>query len=220
MAEPFFGSTQPWPSAPVFGYLQPPMAIGNRQFAPGTVPFGPFSPPMALPGLTSTATTQMPGIGSADPYLQRGSSPMTGIGVPAPGAGLSAVMAGPAWAGAQPTGAEIAVGVTAPALLAAIAMRRGQPLGPVSDLEIEDFICDALDLLPGSTEIEVRCEGGRATLTGTVPHKRLKRDAGEVAWAIPNVNDVQNNVTIAARRRSRPAREGESPVPTPGSGRK
>jgi osmotically-inducible protein OsmY len=91
-------------------------------------------------------------------------------------------------------------------------MRRGQPLGPTNDQEIEDFICDALDLLPGAAEVEVRCEGGRATLTGTVSHKRLKRDVGEIAWAIPTLHDVQNNVTIVARRRSRtPSREIETP---------
>lgn len=107
---------------------------------------------------------------------------------------------------------EPAGGVTAGSLLAAVAVRRGQPLGPTSDQEIEDFIGDALDLLPGSGDIEVRCDGGRATLTGQVSHKRLKHDAGEIAWAIPSVNDVQNNVTIVSRRRSRPIREAETPV--------
>ena len=100
---------------------------------------------------------------------------------------------------------------TAPVLVATVAMRRGQPLGPGSDQEIEDFICDALDLLPGANDVEVRCEGGRATLTGSVQHKRVKRDSGEIAWAIPGINDVQNNVTITPRRRSRSAmRESEA----------
>jgi len=94
-------------------------------------------------------------------------------------------------------------GITPQALLAAVAVRRGQPMGPSNDQEIEDFICDALDLLPSANDVEVRCDGGRATLTGSVAYKRLKRDAGEIAWAIPSVNDVQNNITIAARRRSR-----------------
>ncbi len=61
----------------------------------------------------------------------------------------------------------------------------------------------------GTSEVEVRCEGGRATLTGSVQHKRLKRDVGEIAWAIPALNDVQNNVTITSRRRSRIGREVE-----------
>lgn len=106
-------------------------------------------------------------------------------------------------------GSDVVVGVPVPALLATIAVRRGQPLGPSNDQEIEDFIYDALELLPGSGEVDVRCEGGRVTFTGTVHYKRLKRDAGEVAWAIPGVNDVHNTITIAARRRSRGAQQTE-----------
>ena len=101
--------------------------------------------------------------------------------------------------------------VTPQAVLQTVAIRRGQPAGPVNDQDAEDFIYDALDLLPGANDVEVRCESGRVTLTGAVPHKRVKRDVGEVIWAIPIVNDVQNNVTIATRRRSRPqGREPES----------
>jgi osmotically-inducible protein OsmY len=88
-------------------------------------------------------------------------------------------------------------------LVAAIAAHRGQPHGPTNDQELEDFIADVLDMLPGTNDVEVRCEGGRVILTGSVPHKRIKRDVGEIAWAITSVNDVQNSVTIAARRRSR-----------------
>ena len=102
-------------------------------------------------------------------------------------------------------------GVSAPALLAAVAMRRGQPQGPSSDHEVEEFIYDALELLPGAADVEVRCEAGRATLTGSVQHKRAKRDVGEIAWAIPALIDVQNNVTIASRRRARSGRESEPP---------
>ena len=98
---------------------------------------------------------------------------------------------------------DMFTGVTPAALLAAVAMRRGQPMGPTNDQEIEDFISDALDLLPGISDVEVRCEGGRATLTGSVAHKRVKRDVGEIAWALPNVVDVHNTITIASRRRSR-----------------
>jgi hypothetical protein len=60
-----------------------------------------------------------------------------------------------------------------------------------------------MELLPGSSDVEVRCEGGRVTLTGNVPHKRIKRDVGELAWAIPAISDVVNNITITGRRRSR-----------------
>ncbi len=100
--------------------------------------------------------------------------------------------------------------LSAPELLAAIAIKRGQPSGPTTDQEIEDFLYDALEFLNGTNEVEVRCEGGRVTLTGSVPLRRIKRDVGEIAWAIPTINDVQNNVTIATRRRGRSSgREAE-----------
>jgi len=106
--------------------------------------------------------------------------------------------------------------VTAPSLLAAVAMRRGQPQGPTNDQEVEDFVYDAFEMLPGTADVEVRCDGGRVTLSGSVQHKRLKRDVGEIVWAIPALHDVQNNVTIASRRR------GRSQIETPqgGPGRK
>ena len=107
--------------------------------------------------------------------------------------------------------------VPVPTLLATVAVRRGQPRGPSNDQEIEDFLYDALELIPGSGEVDVRCDGGRVSFSGTVPNKRLKRDAGEIAWAIPNVTDVQNTITITARRRSRAATQGEPQV---GVGRK
>jgi hypothetical protein len=99
------------------------------------------------------------------------------------------------------------------ALIAAVAAKRGQPNGPTNDGEIEDFLNDALDLMPGASEVEVRCENGRVTVTGNVPHKRHKRDIGEIAWAIPSVGDVQNSLTIVTRRRARgsgPARDVEN----------
>ena len=114
---------------------------------------------------------------------------------------------------------QLAAGLTPSSLLMAIALRRGQPQGPANDQEAEEFIYDALELLPGAADVEVRCDGGRVTLTGSVPHKRVKHDVGEIAWAIPALNDVQNNVTIASRRRARgPNRETESPQS--GAGRK
>ena len=105
-------------------------------------------------------------------------------------------------------------GVPPATVLAAVAMRRGQVQGPSNDQEVEDFLYDALELLPGTSDVEVRYENGRATLTGSVHHKRIKRDVGEIAWAIPNVNDVQNNVVITSRRRTRTGsgRETEAPL--------
>jgi hypothetical protein len=121
-----------------------------------------------------------------------------------------------------PPGAEmpnITTTVTPQALLTTVAIRRGQLAGPTNEQDVEDFIYDALELLPGSNDIDVRCENGRVTLSGTVAHKRLKRDAGEVVWAIPSVNDVMNNITIATRRRSRPQTREMEGTPSP-AGRK
>src|SRR5262249_42353508 len=98
-------------------------------------------------------------------------------------------------------------------LLTAVAVQRGQPQGPTNDQEVEEFIYDALELLPGTSDVEGRCESGRAAMTGRVQHKRLKHDIGEIAWAIPILQDVQNNVSIASRRRGRtPGRESETPA--------
>jgi hypothetical protein len=208
MIEAPFGSvSQLWPAmpAPAFGYVQTPMPSAHRPFgtissglpAQGPAPGGPLS------GVPPSNLMQV------DPYAFAGGV-MPVVAGPSVSAGFPAVASSPLPTGVPAlTGSEIAVGVTAPWLLTAVAMRRGQPLGPNNDHEIEDFISDAFDLLPGTNDVEVRVEGGRATLTGSVPQKRLKRDVGEIAWTIPTVTDVQNNVTITQRRRSRTGREGE-----------
>src|SRR5262245_61703210 len=70
---------------------------------------------------------------------------------------------------------------SAPMLVAAVAMKRGQPHGPTNDQEVEEVIYDALELFPGAVDVDVRCESGRIVLSGTVSHKRLKHDVGEIA---------------------------------------
>ena len=201
MMEPLFGSN-PLPAgipSPGFGWFQFPFGFSNRP----PINSGTLS---SIPNVTLGPQTvaQMPqeayGYGAptavAGPgFMGQTIAPGTfGIGTPGPAVGIP----------------EIA---TVQRLLAVVAMRRGQPMGPTSDTEIEEFIYDALEFLPWSNEVEVRVDGGRATFTGSVPHKRLKRDVGEIAWAIPAINDVQNNVTIIARRRRAQGREAEPPQP-------
>jgi hypothetical protein len=102
-------------------------------------------------------------------------------------------------------------GVPASTVIASMTIRRGQPQGPTSDQDVEELLYDATELMPGAGDIEIRCEGGRVSLTGSVPNKRVKRDVGELSWAIPGINDVHNTLTIATRRRSRGfAREPEA----------
>jgi hypothetical protein len=217
MVEPLFGSGSPmWTPMPstVFAF-QPPMTVGQR--------------PIATPGFGSSA---IPGFaGGVSPDAQSmsttGALPVSysygGGTMPT----VPQALYGPSLFGAfpfapgplaspvvGPVGADAMVGVTAPSLLAAVAMRRGQPQGPVNDQEAEDFLYDALELLPGAADVEIRCEGGKVTLTGSVQHKRVKRDVGEIAWAIPGLNDVQNNVTITSRRRTRTAGGREADTPT------
>ena len=209
MNEPLFGSSAPmWTAAPSTG-------IGYQ------VPFGtgsPLSPALfgGSPAIAAGGVGVVNGVGGTTAGTP--SAPVAPYTY-APGLGQTL---------APPDSSAVMVGlranaitgmVSAPSLLTAVAMRRGQPLGPTNDQEVEDFIYDALELLPGTSEVEVRCESGRAMLSGTVQQKRAKRDIGEIAWAIPAVQDVQNNVTIAARRRARaaPGREIDAPA---ASGRK
>jgi len=108
---------------------------------------------------------------------------------------------------------------SAPMLVAAVAMNRGQPQGPTNDQEVEELVYDTLELFSGASDVDVKCESWRITLTGSVSQKRLKRDIGEIAWAIPSVNDVQNNIAIAPRRRSRTFARDSEPQPV-AAGRK
>jgi hypothetical protein len=185
MMEPLFGSNPlpPGISSPGFGWFQLPLGFATRPpISSGTL--------SSIPNVSLTPQTVAPSLPQEVYGYGQTIAPGTfGMGGPALGT------------------PEIA---TVHRLLTLVAMRRGQPMGPTSDTEIEEFIYDALEYLPASSEVEVRVDGGRATLTGSVPHKRLKRDIGEIAWAIPAINDVQNNVTISPRRR-RVGREGEPP---------
>jgi hypothetical protein len=195
MLETFLGSGSPmWTAVPSSGFaFQAPIAIANRPIASPV-----FGSP-AIPGFAS----------GVSPVAQGLQAPNFGAPFPFAPNPLAALI------GADPT-----AGITAPALLAAVAMRRGQPQGPTNEQEVEDFIYDALELLPGAADVEVRWEGGRVTLSGTVQHKRVKRDVGEIAWAIPGLNDVQNNVTITSRRRARANREAETSLASASPGRK
>jgi hypothetical protein len=191
MIEAPFGSSSPmWATtlAPGFALqapMQTPLGFGNVAIgAPALTPSAMLgSPTGILPGNALSAS----GLNAATPFPFLG-NPQPALPIPEP-----------------------IMGLTAPALLNAVAIRRGQPQGPTNDQEVEDFIYDALELLSGTGDVDVRCESGRTTLTGNVHHKRVKRDVGEIAWAIPGVNDVQNNVMIASRRRARAGRETETP---------
>jgi hypothetical protein len=213
MNEPLYGAT---PSAPIwtgipsigFGFPQTAFPFGNVPIAAGVPGFGPPQPSSVGLSNPLEAPPSMFGFMPQTYGFSQGAMsqpPSLGFG-PMPAVSGAPVLPNAAGAlGGFPgfVSPEIPFGVNIPHLVAVVAMRRRQPQGPTNDQDVEDFIYDALELLPGTSEVEVRCEGGRITLTGGVQHKRLKRDVGEIAWTIPGTNDVQNNVTIATRRRAR-----------------
>ena len=82
-----------------------------------------------------------------------------------------------------------------------------------SDEEIKDMVLTSLDAdprIPFDSDISVDVTGGIVTLTGTVPNKRIKHAAGDDAWWIPDVVDVNNELEIVGRQETRrgSSREG------------
>ncbi len=236
MTEPFFGSVGSapiWPAItyPGFGPFQTPLGLGSRPLGIGEG-FAPSSLPQTGPPMLGQAFPLAGNFGVPSGYASTPQSYGLGGGITGPTAASTFGQAVQSQgipsmpsitSGGLPAfgGFEVPTGIAVAGLLAGVAMRRGQPFGPTNEHEIEDFIYDALDLLPGTNDIEVRIEGGRITLTGMVQHKRLKHDIGEIAWATPGVNDVVNNLSITARRRTRGAgREVESQTAAAGEGRR
>src|SRR3954454_21814572 len=130
--------------------------------------FGSGSPMWAMPAMGTVGVGYQAGFVNpsatmTSPEAVQGFS-RAGLSVPAP---LPAIPSG-LFMGF--TTLATAPGVTPTAVLAAVAMRRGQPQGPANDQEMEDFLYDALELLPGTSDIEVRCEGALVTMSGSVHH--------------------------------------------------
>jgi hypothetical protein len=80
--------------------------------------------------------------------------------------------------------------------------------GLPTDEEIVEMVYDAIDddpLIPYDADIDVKCDAGEVTLTGTVPNKRMKHAAGDDAWWVPGVVDVHNQINVSGRRRAKHA---------------
>src|SRR6266542_4188850 len=135
MLEPLFGSGAPmWTTVPPTGFaFQTPIGIGNGPIA--TPVFGSSNAPGLAGGVPA----------GAQPFPVSAAVPANAYGY---GAGLIAVspqsLSGLNLPGASPftrnlssfVGPDPVVGLTAPSLLAAVAMRRGQPQGPTNDQEV------------------------------------------------------------------------------------
>ena len=130
MLEPLFGSGSSWVAAPPSGagWLQTLAAGGRPMIAPL------FFPPQSIPSVAS----------GVSPPAQ---SMVASSALPPNAPGLANGMV----PGLSPVSSLLAAEITGSppsGLLAAVAIRRGQPQGPTNDHEVEDFIYDAIDLLP------------------------------------------------------------------------
>jgi len=150
----------------------------------------------------------LPGLGWYPVPFSMGPGAAAGTALGSPPSGLAPLSSTLGVTGNMPP--LVTPEISVPMLVTAIALRRGRPQGPTNDHEIEDFIYEAFEFVSGSSEVDVRCEGGRDTLSGPVFQKRVKHDLGEIAWELPVVSDVQNNVTLTTRRRARQPSRGES----------
>ena len=91
--------------------------------------------------------------------------------------------------------------------------------GLPTDDETVEMIYDAIDadpVIPFDADIDVDCDAGTITLTGTVMSKEIKHAAGDDAWWIPGVDDVHNDLQVVSRRHERAAvhrEEEREPAP-------
>lgn len=98
------------------------------------------------------------------------------------------------------------------------------PVGPTTldDDAIAEMIYDALEAdptIPADVDVDVDVSGGIVTLRGSVPSKYIKHKIGDAAWWIPDVVDVNNQITVTRRGERAPVRQRaeQQPATTPGT---
>jgi hypothetical protein len=195
-----------------YGFVSPQFPSHQAFGLPGGGPVHPLvQPTYALQLSPAIAYQRQPfasagliGIGSATPYgvnqpTPYGNSPFGVFGGP----GLSTA----AWPGFQEPSTLRPIGFQPPLAGAGTLTQLPQVFGRIpSDDEVENLINEAVDsdpLFAGNVEVEVQCEAGVVTLTGNVPHKSVKHAIGELAWSVPGIVDVKNNLELSGRRRIR-----------------
>ncbi len=220
---------QPCPPAP--GMMGPTM--GNQAYpqwpgAMGPMMGGPMPPqwpgamgpmPPQMPGMMGPMNPQMTGM--MGPMMQPTYGPIPGFIAPygafhCPACGYS----GPEWH----TGPSPSLGYAGPAFgpyagpgtwgLGGLRQWGGTyspqftATGLPTDEEIEEMVYDAMDadpLIPYDADIDVSVDAGVVTISGTVPNKRIKHASGDNAWWVPGVVDVNNELAVSGRRKSRNA---------------
>lgn len=90
-----------------------------------------------------------------------------------------------------------------------------------SDQRILEEVCDRLteDHEVDASDIDVKVESGEVTLEGTVPERRLKWLAEEIASRCSGVVDVHNHLRVARQQVERLDREIEPAQPRNGGSR-
>ncbi len=80
-----------------------------------------------------------------------------------------------------------------------------------SDDKIEEDICDRLTQHGqlDASDVDVDVNNGEVTLKGSVPDRRMKRLAEDLAYNVPGVFDVQNQLRIN-RQQGQPGSSGQS----------
>lgn len=78
------------------------------------------------------------------------------------------------------------------------AVGLGSRTSPRSDARLLEDVCEALASRGDvdATDIEVKVDEAEVTLTGTVPDRRMKRTAEDVAAACPGVRHVHNRLRV------------------------
>ncbi|MEW6731075.1 MAG: BON domain-containing protein [Acidobacteriota bacterium] len=76
--------------------------------------------------------------------------------------------------------------------------------GLLNDDAIVELVYNLIDCDPVclNADIQVRCETGEVTLSGMVPNKHIKQIVGNIAWSIPSVTDVHNNINVSRQIRT------------------
>ena len=97
----------------------------------------------ATPLWAGLATSGFGWPAAASPFANR---PM------APSGTLSAPVGATLGMPVGPVGYDLPVLPTAGSIIATVAARRGQPMAPSSDAELEDFLYDCVEFLPGTGE--------------------------------------------------------------------
>ncbi len=80
-----------------------------------------------------------------------------------------------------------------------------------SGSQIQDDVSQRLwlDAQLDASDIEVQVNDAVVTLTGTVQSRQMKRWAEDIAWAVPGVDDVQNQLRVQQGQAAQPGTSGQ-----------